>query len=187
LPPTGMLMAAKATTAPEDADAGEAEVAEAKPAGGSFFGRLIGKITGMGRMKMMIFGGVALLVIGGGVYGTILMKGGEKKPVEATAPKTFHHELPEMMVNLSAGNDRPQYLRVKITLELENEKTIEMLKPALPRVVDTFQVHLRELRAGDLQGSAGLFRLREELTRRVNHAIAPAKIRAVLFREVVVQ
>jgi flagellar FliL protein len=55
------------------------------------------------------------------------------------------------------------------------------------RVLDTFQVHLRELRAADLEGSAGLFRLREELTRRVNHAIAPAKIRAVLFREVVVQ
>jgi flagellar protein FliL len=57
----------------------------------------------------------------------------------------------------------------------------------MPRVLDTFQVHLRELRAGDLEGSAGIFRLREELTRRVNHAIAPAKIRAVLFREVVVQ
>ena len=61
------------------------------------------------------------------------------------------------------------------------------MRPALPRVIDTFQVHLRELRAGDLEGSAGLFRLREELTRRVNHAIAPARIRAVLFREIVVQ
>jgi flagellar FliL protein len=180
-------MAGKATAAPMDeADEGEAP-AEAKAAGGSFFGRLIGKITGMGRMKMMIFGGVALALIGGGTYAMFFMGGGEKKPVEAVAAKTFHHELPEMMVNLSAGNDRPQYLRVKITLELENEKTIEILKPALPRVVDTFQVHLRELRASDLQGSAGIFRLREELTRRVNHAIAPAKIRAVLFREVVVQ
>ncbi len=180
-------MAVKATAAPlDEADAGDAS-AEAKPASGSFFGRLIGKITGMGRMKMMIFGGAALVLIGGGTYGAMFFMGGDKKPVEAATPKTFHHELPEMMVNLSAGNDRPQYLRVKITLELENEKTIEALKPALPRVVDTFQVHLRELRASDLQGSAGLFRLREELTRRVNHAIAPAKIRAVLFREVVVQ
>jgi flagellar protein FliL len=179
-------MAGKATAAPiDEADAGDA-AAEGNPASGSFFGRLIGKITGMSRMKMMIFGGVLLVLIGGGAYAMFFM-GGDKKPSEAAAPKTFHHELPEMMVNLSAGNDRPQYLRVKITLELENEKTIEALKPALPRVVDTFQIHLRELRASDLQGSAGLFRLREELTRRVNHAIAPAKIRAVLFREVVVQ
>lgn len=170
----------------DDVDAGEAP-AEAKPASGSFFGRLIGKITGMGRMKMIIFGGVLLALVGGGTYAMFFTGGGETKPVETAAPKTFHHELPEMMVNLSAGNDRPQYLRVKITLELENEKTIEALKPVLPRVIDTFQVHLRELRASDLQGSAGIFRLREELTRRVNHAIAPAKIRAVLFREVVVQ
>jgi flagellar FliL protein len=92
-----------------------------------------------------------------------------------------------MIVNLAAGNERPQYLRVKVTLEVEDAKVAEILKPALPRVIDTFQVHLRELRSVDLEGSAGLFRLREELTRRVNHAIAPAKIRAVLFREVVVQ
>jgi flagellar FliL protein len=32
-----------------------------------------------------------------------------------------------------------------------------------------------------------LFRLRDELTRRVNLAIAPNRIRAVLFRELVVQ
>lgn len=180
-------MAGKATAAPlDDVDAGDAP-AEAKPASGSFFGRLIGKITGMGRMKMMIFGGVLLALVGGGAYAMFFTGGGETKPAETPTAKTFHHELPEMMVNLSAGNDRPQYLRVKITLELENEKTIEALKPVLPRVVDTFQVHLRELRASDLQGSAGIFRLREELTRRVNHAIAPAKIRAVLFREVVVQ
>jgi flagellar FliL protein len=46
---------------------------------------------------------------------------------------------------------------------------------------------LRELRVTDLEGSAGLYRLREELTRRVNVAIAPNRIRAVLFKEIVVQ
>lgn len=177
-------MASKITTAPGDADA---EEGQAKPAaGGSFVGRIIGGIKGMSRKQMMIYGGALLLIAGGG-YGAMTFFGGEKKPVEVAAPKAIHHELPEMMVNLSAGNDRPQYLRVKITLELNDAKAIESLKPVMPRVIDTFQVHLRELRAGDLEGSAGLFRLREELTRRVNHAIAPAKIRAVLFREVVVQ
>jgi len=177
-------MASKITTAPGDADAEEGPAA--KPAGGSFVGRIIGGIKGMSRKQMMIYGGALLLLAGGG-YGASMFLGGDKKPSEIAAPKAIHHELPEMMVNLSAGNDRPQYLRVKITLELSDAKAIESLKPVMPRVIDTFQVHLRELRAGDLEGSAGLFRLREELTRRVNHAIAPAKIRAVLFREVVVQ
>jgi flagellar FliL protein len=179
-------MASKITTAPDDADGDEAE-AEVKPASGSFVGWLMGRVTGLSRKQMMIYGGALLVLIGGGYGGYAFFLGG-KKPVDVVeAPKAVHHELPEMMVNLSAGNDRPQYLRVKITLEVENQKVIEALKPVMPRVLDTFQVHLRELRAGDLEGSAGLFRLREELTRRVNHAIAPAKIRAVLFREVVVQ
>ncbi len=97
------------------------------------------------------------------------------------------YDLPDLIVNLSASTERPQYLKVKIPLEVENSLVIDAMKPVMPRVLDTFQVHLRELRAVDLEGSAGLFRLREELTRRVNHAIAPARIRAVLFKEIVVQ
>jgi flagellar protein FliL len=178
-------MAAQITTAPGEED-DEAPV-EAQPESGSFVGRLMGRVKGMSRKQMMIYGGGALLLIGGIYGGLAFMGGGESKSVDVEMPKAVHHELPEMMVNLSAGNDRPQYLRVKITLELDDAKTIDALQPVMPRVLDTFQVHLRELRAGDLEGSAGIFRLREELMRRVNHAIAPAKIRAVLFREVVVQ
>lgn len=179
-------MASKVTTAPKDLEADEAPETEAPAAGGSFFGRLIGRFKGMSRKQMMIVGGAVLLLAGGGAGGFIFL-GGKKAPEEAATPKAIYHELPEMMVNLATGNDRPQYLRVRITLEVDDSSVIEALRPSMPRVIDTFQVHLRELRPSDLDGSAGLFRLREELTRRVNHAIAPKKIRAVLFREVVVQ
>lgn len=179
-------MAGKVTAAPiDEADEADAPVETKTAAGGSVFGRLVGGVKGMSRRQMLIYGGAALALAGGAAGGLVLL-GGEPA-AEAPPPRAFHHELPEMMVNLSAGNDRPQFLRVRITLEVEDEKTIEALQPVMPRVVDTFQVHLRELRAADLEGSAGLFRLREELTRRVNHAIAPARIRAVLFREVIVQ
>jgi flagellar FliL protein len=50
-----------------------------------------------------------------------------------------------------------------------------------------FQVYLRELRPADLEGSAGTFRLKEELLRRVNMAVHPAKVDAVLFKELLVQ
>ena len=49
-------MAGKATAAPMDEIEADDAPAQGKPESGSFFGRLIGKITGMGRMKMMIFG-----------------------------------------------------------------------------------------------------------------------------------
>ena len=64
---------------------------------------------------------------------------------------------------------------------------IEQITPIMPRVMDAFQTYLRELRPMDLDGSAGLYRLKEELTRRVNLSIAPARINAVLFKEIVVQ
>ena len=57
----------------------------------------------------------------------------------------------------------------------------------MPRVVDGFQVYLRELRPEDFQGSAGMFLLRQELLRRVNLAARPVKVTDVLFREVIVQ
>jgi flagellar FliL protein len=97
-------------------------------------------------------------------------------------------EVPDMLVNLVTGpGERVQYLRVKVVLEVKEERQIEDIKPSMPRVTDIFQTYLRELRPSDLNGSAGLFRLKEELTRRVNAAVAPIKVSAVLFKEIVVQ
>jgi flagellar FliL protein len=72
-------------------------------------------------------------------------------------------------------------------LELPDQQLMQQIQPVMPRVLDTFQTYLRELRPTDLDGSSGLYRLKEELTRRVNAAIAPNKVSAVLFKEIVVQ
>ena len=65
---------------------------------------------------------------------------------------------------------------------------IVALANAEGRILLTRDRHLlRELRPSDLDGSAGLYRLKEELTRRVNVAIAPSRINAVLFKEIIVQ
>jgi flagellar FliL protein len=72
-------------------------------------------------------------------------------------------------------------------LEVADQKIADDIKPVLPRVLDSFQTYLREMRSTDLEGSAGLYRVRDELTRRVNLAVAPSRINAVLFKEIVVQ
>ena len=90
--------------------------------------------------------------------------------------------MPDVLVNLSStGNDRTQYLKVKVVLELPDEAMKAQIEPLMPRLMDTFQTYLRELRPTDLDGSAGLYRLKEELTRRVNAAICarPHQRRAV--------
>ena len=105
----------------------------------------------------------------------------------AAKPSVFV-DLPEVLVNLSnTGADRTQYLKVQVVLELPDQQLMQQIQPVMPRVLDTFQTYLRELRPTDLDGSSGLYRLKEELTRRVNAAIAPNKVSAVLFKEIVVQ
>ena len=108
---------------------------------------------------------------------------------EAPPPKPpVFIEVPDMLVNLvGSPGERVQYLKVKVVLEVKEEKQVEAIKPTMPRVTDIFQTYLRELRPTDLNGSAGLFRLKEELTRRVNAAVAPNEVNAVLFKEIVVQ
>ncbi len=52
-----------------------------------------------------------------------------------------------MLVNLvGAPGERVQYLKVKIVLEVKEEKQVEAIKPSMPRVTDIFQTYLRELR-----------------------------------------
>jgi flagellar FliL protein len=54
-------------------------------------------------------------------------------------------------------------------------------------VVDLMQTYLREMRPEELRGSAGTYRLREELLVRASTAAAPAKVSDVLFTQMLVQ
>src|SRR5438477_9434652 len=140
-------------------------------------------------MKFLIIGAAALVLIGGGVgaYFFFFHPHEAKTENPSVKPAVFV-DLPEILVNLSNPSaERTQYLRIKVVLELPEQKMIEQITPIMPRVMDAFQTYLRELRPSDLDGSAGLYRLKEELTRRVNVSIAPARINAVLFKEIVVQ
>ncbi len=95
--------------------------------------------------------------------------------------------MPEMLVNISGPDGRPAFLKLKLTIEAPNDEVSAALTSQLPRVSDEFNGFLRELRTDDLAGSAGAYRLRLELLRRVNLAIAPAQANAVLIEEMMVQ
>ena len=143
-----------------------------------------------GKLKLIIAAAGFAVILGGGASWFFLMRGhGEEKHAEAPPPKPPSFiDVPEMMVNLvGAPGERVQYLKVKVVLEVKEEKQLEAIKPTLPRVTDLFQTYLRELRPSDINGSAGLFRLKEELTKRVNIALAPQQVSAVLFKEILVQ
>lgn len=141
-------------------------------------------------LKLIGMAAAGLIVLGGGTAGYMFFfKGGvHETAAKAEAKPATFVDMPEVLVNLAnSGTDRTQYLKIKVVLELPNAKLVDEIKPLMPRVMDAFQTYLRELRPTDLDGSAGLYRLKEELTRRVNAAVAPNQITAVLFKEIVVQ
>jgi len=142
--------------------------------------------------KLIIMAAAGTLVLGGGggAWFFLFSKKDhhEEKPAPVAAKPPAFVDMPEVVVNLSSTNNgRAQYLKAKIVLEVVDQKTADEIKPVLPRVLDSFQTFLREMRANDLEGSAGLYRVRDELTKRVNLAVAPTRINAVLFKEIVVQ
>ncbi|HTH17887.1 MAG TPA: flagellar basal body-associated FliL family protein [Magnetospirillum sp.] len=133
-----------------------------------------------------------------GVIDAVLGKvkgGGEEHPAvaehKADAPKqvgpAIFMDIPEMLVNLQTQGRKQSFLKIRVALELESPADMPRVDQVMPRIVDSFQVYLRELRVEDLQGAAGMHLLREELLTRVNAAVKPVKVNDVLFKEMLVQ
>jgi flagellar FliL protein len=202
---SGRVMSAKDT---KDKDKGKAAEAAADDAAGegadTSFATKPAKKGGL--KKLIVMAGLPLLLIGGGaglylsgmldslLGGEAVAEGeaaehaeGEAEAAELEPSEAFYFEVPEMTVNLQSDGRRPAFLQVRIVLELATEEDLHEVERVMPRVIDQFQTYLRELRAADLEGSAGVYRLREEMMARVNAAVAPAQITDVLFEKMLVQ
>ena len=146
--------------------------------------------------KLVLFIALPMLLIalaGAGVYfsglADSLIGAGEHEGellTEAEGP-SIYYDIPDMLVNLNSSGRKIGYLKLSVSVEVGSEEDAGQLEMVLPRIVDSFQVYLRELRVEDLSGSAGLQRLREELLTRVSNAAAPTVVRDILFREMLIQ
>ena len=110
----------------------------------------------------------------------------EKLAKASEGPGTFI-DVPPIVVNLSTTGRQPRFLQIKLKVELESPADQKPFEAVMPRVVDQFQTFLRELRVDDLNGSAGLYRMKIELLNRVRAATPDVKVRDVLFQEMLVQ
>jgi flagellar FliL protein len=133
------------------------------------------------RVMLVALPVVAVLASGVGAWSHFQ----KSKPAaeNAAALEPAYVELPDMLVNLSSGPARARFLKLGVTLEVKGEERAASIKKRMPRILDSFQIYLRELRLEDLNGSAGTFLLKEELLRRVNTEIAPDRVEDVLFKE----
>jgi flagellar FliL protein len=111
---------------------------------------------------------------------------GQKKEAAVKGGPVFM-DLPDIVANLNTGGRRASFVKLKAKLELSKPEDQAPLTAAMPRVLDLFQGYLREMRPEELRGTAGTYRLREELLARTNLAAPPVRVTAVLFTEMIVQ
>jgi len=153
-----------------------------------------GKKSG-GKMKLILMAvPVLLIAVGAGLWFTgilpnLLGMGKHDEAAQEAAkpvPPSFL-DLPELIANLNSNPARPSYVKVVARLEIPRPEDVEKVRAVMPRLQDMMQTYLREMRPDELRGSAGTYRLREELIARANVAAAPAKVSDVLFSQMLIQ
>jgi flagellar FliL protein len=152
------------------------------------------KKSGKRKLIIMIAAPVVLLLIGGGLWFSGVLPhllGMDKHEEQAEDTSKLgppsYVDVPEMVANLNSTNHKPTYVKLSARVEVPKAEDAEKVRAALPRLQDMMQTYLREMRPEELRGSAGTYRLREELLVRANAAVAPAKISDVLFTQMLVQ
>lgn len=105
----------------------------------------------------------------------------------AAAPTVAFVDMPDLIVNLQAAGPRLRYLKLRLSLEVADAAAADAVVRLMPRVLDSFQLYLRALTLEEVEGAAGMQRLKEELTARVSLAVDPVPVQAVLLKEMLVQ
>jgi flagellar FliL protein len=137
---------------------------------------------------VVLIGLLAGLWFSGILPGLLGMKHDEQHTAESDKPGApLFVDLPDMIANLGGTSTRPTYVKLQARLEVSKQEDADKIKQARPRLQDAFQTYLREMRPEELRGSAGTYRLREELLGRANVAVAPTKVNDVLFVQLLIQ
>ena len=114
-------------------------------------------------------------------------EGGNAEAADDASADGSFVDIPDIIANLNNGNRKATYVKLHARLELADPEDRPAVKAAMPRLLDLFQTYLREMRPEELRGSAGTYRLREELISRANVALTPARVTDVLFTELLIQ
>lgn len=98
-----------------------------------------------------------------------------------TEKVTVFYDLPEVVSVLKSPDSEKRRIKLKLNLELsgiEDTKTVEILSP---KIKDAVIAHTVELTPDEVEGSAGLYWLKEELLYRINLITAPIKVNNLNF------
>jgi len=159
----------------------------------------------MSGKKLVLFIVLPLLLLGGGAAAAYFLlfkedpeaaaahgaEGDAAHEEEAAVEEEGHVpvfvELPKMQANLIMTGKKQPFMVTTMVLEVGSPEEQKIVEEVQPRIENEIVTYLRSLRPEDVQGAAGLQRLREELLTRVKEAAKPAKVKDILFKEMLVQ
>ena len=93
---------------------------------------------------------------------------------------TVFYDLPEIKVDVK-GKNRTHALRLKLNIELSSVDDIMVVQAMTPRLTSAVLNHVVELYVEEIEGSTGLYWLKEELLYRFNLVSSPVKIKNLNF------
>lgn len=159
-----------------------------------------------GLNKLILFVGLpAVIVVLAGVAGALLFLGGEDETAVAegengeavaeeegpTAAERFaalHNFERTIEVNIEGDEGRILTMRMEYVLVYSDHELDAILESEVivDRLRTSYVEFLRTLRADDIYGSMGTFRIRAEMRRRANLELAPHAIEDVLIPELII-
>jgi len=144
---------------------------------------------------------VGLLVLGGGGYyaytNFFQEKPAEEKPAEGEEGK--EEAPPEEDLNLGvmfpmdpfvvnlAGSEGKRFLKVTISLELSTPEVHLEIKENMQKVTDSILILLSSKAFDDVYSVQGKFKLKDEITTRVNRFLVVGHIKDAYFTEFIIQ
>lgn len=136
---------------------------------------------------------VLLLLIGGGLYFSGLLdpllgiEESEAEKDEVVVLGTAFYKLEDITLNLNGDGEKTKFFKIGITIVMMNDVDIPVVEALAPRIIDNVTAYLRELKPGEIAGSANFDRMRGNILLRVRAAVAPAVVSDILFHSALVQ
>lgn len=127
-----------------------------------------------------------LVLSGGGLAYLLLTDEPSAAGLQEEAKPGAIMSLEPFLINL-ADQETRRYLKIRVELGVDQDKTVKELEKALPRIRDAFILLLGSKTFKDLATPEGKLRLKEEMLQQLAQIPGGKKVREVFFTEFVAQ
>ncbi len=159
------------------------------------------------KIVIILVGGTLIVALGGAFMMFKMMSGSSEKPAaEGAAEKPAVHgeaaakegghaaggeagaiaDLDPFIVNL-ADSPEVRYLKVTMKLEVDAPSAVEDVKARTPQIRDAILVLLTSLDSVTARSPQGKYKLREDVTQRINGLLPKKSVKTAYFTDFVIQ